>query len=164
MNDKLKTSEELTQIIKGLHAQNKKVVFTNGCFDILHVGHIRYLQAAKKLGDVLIVGLNTDLSVCANKGPMRPLVKEQERAEILAALSCVDYIVMFDEFTPEKLIQELSPDILVKGGDYELEDIKGKEHVEAYGGKVITIPLVEGKSTSNLIKLIIERYAQHDIF
>ncbi len=158
MNKKIKSLSELKQIADTLKRQNKRIVFTNGCFDILHVGHVKYLQEAKSLGDVLIIGLNTDWSVCANKGPLRPLVGEQDRAEVLAALSCVDYIVMFDEFTPEKLIEEIVPNILVKGGDYQIDDIKGRECVEANNGRVISIPFIPDKSTTNLIKLIIERY------
>ena len=158
MSEKIKSLSELKQIVDTLKRQNKRIVFTNGCFDILHVGHVKYLQEAKRLGDVLIIGLNTDWSVCANKGPLRPLVGEQDRAEVLAALSCVDYIVMFDEFTPEKLIEEIVPNILVKGGDYQIDDIKGRECVEANNGRVVPIPFIPDKSTSNLIKLIIERY------
>ncbi|MFH1860926.1 MAG: adenylyltransferase/cytidyltransferase family protein, partial [bacterium] len=101
MSEKIKSLEKIKQIVGMLKSQNKRIVFTNGCFDILHIGHAKYLEEAKRLGDVLIIGLNTDWSVCANKGPLRPLVGEQGRAEVLAALSCVDYIVMFDEFTPE---------------------------------------------------------------
>ncbi|MEK7812851.1 MAG: D-glycero-beta-D-manno-heptose 1-phosphate adenylyltransferase [Candidatus Desantisbacteria bacterium] len=158
MSEKIKDLSEIKQIAATLKRQNKRIVFTNGCFDILHVGHVKYLQEAKRLGDVLIIGLNTDWSVCANKGPLRPLVDEQDRAEVLAALSCVDYIVMFDEFTPEKLIEEIVPNILVKGGDYQIDDIKGRECVEANNGRVVSIPFIPDKSTSNLIKLIIERY------
>lgn len=164
MSEKIKSLNEIKQIVSMLKGQNKKIVFTNGCFDILHVGHVAYLQEAKSLGDILVIGLNTDWSVCANKGPLRPLVGEQDRAEVLAALSCVDYIVMFDEFTPERLIEEIVPNILVKGGDYKIDDIKGKECVEANGGRVASIPFVSGKSTSDLIKLIIERYGHRDIF
>ena len=158
MSEKIKSLSELKQIVDTLKRLNKRIVFTNGCFDILHVGHVKYLQEAKSLGDVLIIGLNTDWSVCANKGPLRPLVGEQDRAEVLAALSCVDYIVMFDEFTPEKLIEEIVPNILVKGGDYQIDDIKGRECVEVNNGRVVSIPFIPDKSTSNLIKLIIERY------
>jgi D-beta-D-heptose 7-phosphate kinase/D-beta-D-heptose 1-phosphate adenosyltransferase len=158
MNEKIKTLSEIKQIVALLKDQNKRIVFTNGCFDILHAGHVKYLQEAKNLGDVLIIGLNTDWSVCANKGPSRPLVGEEDRAEVLAALSCVDYIVMFDEFTPERLIEEIIPNILVKGGDYTIDDIKGRKCVETNNGRVIAIPFIPDKSTTNLIKLIIERY------
>lgn len=164
MSEKIKGLSEIKQLIGILKGQNKRIVFTNGCFDILHAGHVKYLQEAKSLGDVLIIGLNTDWSVCANKGPSRPLVGEQDRAEVLAALSCVDYIIMFDEFTPERLIEEIIPNILVKGGDYNIDDIKGKECVESHGGRVVSIPFIPDKSISNLIKLIIERYGHRDIF
>ncbi|MBI4778561.1 D-glycero-beta-D-manno-heptose 1-phosphate adenylyltransferase [Candidatus Desantisbacteria bacterium] len=160
MSEKIKDLSELKQIVDMLKGQDKRIVFTNGCFDILHAGHVKYLQEAKNLGDVLVIGLNTDWSVCANKGPSRPLVGEQDRAEVLAALSCVDYIVMFDEFTPEKLIEKIVPNILVKGGDYEIDDIKGRECVEANNGRVVAIPFIPDKSTSNLIKLIVERYGR----
>lgn len=129
----------------------RKVVFTNGCFDILHAGHVRYLQQAKKLGDLLIVGLNTDASVQRLKGAERPLTPQDQRAEILAALSCVDYVTLFDEDTPQELIEAISPDILVKGGDYQPEDIVGKSHVEKNGGRVLALSLVPGISTTALI-------------
>ncbi len=160
MSEKIKTLSEIKQIVGLLKSQNKKIVFTNGCFDILHAGHVKYLQEAKSLGNVLILGLNTDWSVCANKGPLRPLVGEDDRAEVLAALSCVDYIIMFDEFTPENLIEAIIPNILVKGGDYQIDDIKGRECVEANNGRVVSIPFIQDKSTTNLIKLIIERYGR----
>lgn len=160
MSEKIKNLSEIKQIVAMLKGQNKRIVFTNGCFDVLHAGHVKYLQEAKKLGDVLIIGLNTDWSVCANKGPLRPLVDEQDRAEVLAALSCVDYIVMFDEFTPERLIEEIVPNVLAKGGDYNIDDIKGRECVEANNGRVVSIPFIPDKSTTNLIKLIIERYGK----
>jgi len=129
----------------------RKIVFTNGCFDILHAGHVRYLQQARKLGDLLIVGVNTDASVQRLKGSGRPLTLQDQRAEILAALSCVDYVTLFDEDTPKELIEAISPDILVKGGDYLPEGIVGKEHVEKIGGKVLVLPLVPGVSTTALI-------------
>jgi len=129
----------------------RKVVFTNGCFDILHAGHVRYLQQARKLGDLLIVGLNTDASIQRLKGSNRPLIPQDQRAEILAALSCVDYVTLFDEDTPQELIEAVSPDFLVKGGDYQLEDIVGKSHVEKNGGKVLALPLIPGVSTTALI-------------
>ena len=158
MSGKIKSLSEIKQIVNMLKAKGKRIVFTNGCFDILHIGHVKYLEEARSLGDILILGLNTDWSVCANKGPLRPLVAEQDRAEVLAALSCIDYIVMFDEFTPERLIEEIVPNILVKGGDYKIDDIKGRECVEDHGGRVVSIPFIPDKSTSNLIKLIVERY------
>lgn len=130
---------------------NKKIVFTNGCFDILHVGHIRYLQEAAKLGDILIVGLNSDASVKRLKGEERPINQEADRAELLAALKCVSYVVIFEEDTPYNLISKLKPDVLVKGGDYKPEEVVGKDIVEAGGGQLKLISFVEGKSTTNII-------------
>ena len=133
---------------------NQKIVFTNGCFDILHIGHIRYLQEAAKLGDILVVGLNTDASVKRLKGSDRPINSQLDRAEILGALNFIDYIVLFEEETPLKLIQKIQPDILVKGGDYKPDDVVGREFVEALGGKLVLIPFVEGKSTTIIIEKI----------
>ncbi len=151
---KLKILDELMKIVEGLKKEGKKIVFTNGCFDILHLGHIRYLREAKKLGDTLIVGLNSDNSVRSLKGPNRPLVKEKDRAEILSALEVVDYIVIFDESTPKNLIDKIIPTVLVKGGDWREEEVVGRDTVEAHGGKVIIIPEVKGYSTSALINKI----------
>jgi len=128
------------------------VVFTNGCFDILHRGHVDYLQKARALGDCLIVGLNSDASVTRLKGPGRPLMPQEDRAFILEGLWAVDYITVFDEDTPQNLISALHPDVLVKGGDYQPEEIVGREIVEAAGGRVVTIPLVPNRSTSLLIR------------
>lgn len=136
-------------------AQGRRIVFTNGCFDLLHVGHIRYLQAAHDMGDLLVVGLNTDASVrTLGKGNGRPIVPQEQRAEILAALACVDYVVLFDEPDPGQLIADLQPDVLVKGGDWKLEQIVGRESVEARGGIVRTIPLVPDVSTTALVEKI----------
>ncbi|WP_049945711.1 D-glycero-beta-D-manno-heptose 1-phosphate adenylyltransferase [Butyrivibrio sp. LC3010] len=143
--------QELKECIK-----NGKVVFTNGCFDILHVGHIRYLEKASELGDYLIVGLNSDSSIKRLKGKDRPINPQQDRAEMLSALGFVDYIIFFDDDTPYNLIDELCPDILVKGGDYRIEDIVGADLVEERGGEVVIIPFVEGYSTTNLIEKISE--------
>ncbi|MBU4310957.1 D-glycero-beta-D-manno-heptose 1-phosphate adenylyltransferase [bacterium] len=134
--------------------KGRKIVFTNGCFDLLHLGHIRYLREAKRLGDILIVGLNSDNSVRSLKGRERPLVKEKDRTEILSALEVVDYIVIFDELTPKNLIDSITPHILVKGGDWKREDVVGRDTVEAHGGEVVIIPEVKGYSTSALIKKI----------
>ena len=134
--------------------KNQRIVFTNGCFDILHIGHIRYLQEAAKLGDILIVGLNSDASVKRLKGEERPINNEAERAEMLGALGFVDYIVVFDEDTPLNLINVIKPDILVKGGDYQPDDVVGKKEVEERGGKLVLIPFVEGKSTTGIIEKI----------
>lgn len=135
---------------------NKKIVFTNGCFDILHVGHKRYLQQAAALGDILVVGVNSDASVRRLKGPSRPINAEQDRAEMLCALGFIDYVVIFDEDTPYELIKKIQPDVLVKGGDYKPEEVVGRDIVEARGGKLVLIPFIEGKSTTNIIKKIEE--------
>lgn len=137
-----------------LRRQGKKIVFTNGCFDILHAGHVRYLTAAKSLGDVLIVGLNTDESVRALKGESRPVNNQKDRAEVLLGLKAVDYVTFFGERTAENLIAEVKPDIYAKGGDYTLETLPEAKIVQSYGGKVEFIQLVEGKSTTNIINAI----------
>jgi rfaE bifunctional protein nucleotidyltransferase chain/domain len=139
-------------------AAGKKVVFTNGVFDILHRGHVEYLQKAKALGDLLIIGLNSDSSVRRIKGPQRPLCSQEDRAIVLSALACVDHIVLFDEDTPQKLIEALVPDILVKGADYSVEQIVGADVVLKNGGKVLPIELTPGKSTTGLIKRIVAAY------
>lgn len=148
--------EELLKVRKGW--RGKKVVFTNGCFDLLHIGHIHCLKEAKKLGDLLIVGLNSDSSVREVKGENRPLVPQEERATILASLEMVDYVCIFDEDTPYHIISLLQPDYIVKGGDWEPEEVVGKEIVEGRGGKVVTVEVVEEKSTRGLIQKILERY------
>jgi len=135
-----------------LHAQGKRVVFTNGVFDLLHPGHVRYLQAARNEGDALIVGINSDRSVRANKGPSRPIIPENERAELLAALACVDGVVVFDEDTPADIIRQVQPDVLVKGADWAEEDIVGRDEVVARGGRVERIAIVPGVSTSEIIR------------
>jgi D-glycero-beta-D-manno-heptose 1-phosphate adenylyltransferase len=132
----------------------RRVVFTNGCFDLLHPGHIRSLEAARALGDVLIVGINSDESVKALKGPTRPVIPEQERAEILASLECVDAVLIFPEPTPQKLIASLLPDILVKGGDWASQQIVGRDEVEAAGGRVEQVDVVQGYSTTEILKKI----------
>ena len=136
--------------------QNEKVVFTNGCFDILHVGHLRYLQLAKDLGDLLVVGLNSDNSVKRLKGEKRPIVCESERCEMLLGLKPVDYVLLFEEDTPIELIRSIRPQCLVKGGDWPIEKIVGYELVKSYGGKVLSLPFVEGKSSSNIISKMSE--------
>lgn len=137
-----------------LRERGERLVFTNGCFDILHVGHVRYLQAARAAGDALVVAINSDASVRELKGDGRPIVNERERAEMLAALSAVDYVTIFDDLSPRRLIAELLPDVLVKGGDYSPAEIHGREEVEAAGGRVLSLPFVEGASTSNIIERI----------
>jgi len=158
MREKIKKREDLRKIAEDLKAQGKQVVFTNGCFDLLHVGHIRYLEKARGLGDILVVGVNSDQSVRRIKGPFRPILPEDERAEILSGLGCIDYVTLFDELDPLELISSLKPQILVKGGDWTKETTVGKEVVEGLGGKVIILPFVEGASTSNLIETILKRY------
>jgi len=150
--------EELIQIRKKAKKENKKVIFTNGCFDLLHRGHIEYLKKAKKLGDILIVGLNSDSSVKKIKGEGRPIQGQADRAVILASLYFVDYVCIFNELTPLKLISKLIPDILVKGGDWKVKDIIGKDIVESHGGKVLNIKMVKGKSTRDLIQTILKKF------
>jgi rfaE bifunctional protein nucleotidyltransferase chain/domain len=141
--------------VQDLRGRGQKVVFSNGCFDLLHRGHVAYLEEARSRGDALIIGVNTDASVeRLNKGPGRPLTPEADRARVLAALACVDRVVLFDEDTPLELITLLKPDVLVKGGDYQLHEIVGREVVEARGGKVLALPFVAGYSTSALIDRI----------
>jgi D-glycero-beta-D-manno-heptose 1-phosphate adenylyltransferase len=146
------------QLILSIHEQKRngrRIVFTNGCFDLLHPGHVRLLEESRSLGDVLVVAINTDASVRQNKGPSRPLTPERERAEVLAALSAVDYVVLFDAPTPRALIVALLPDVLVKGSDWGPNEVVGKEEVETAGGRVVSIPLAPGYSTSNLIDRIV---------
>ncbi|MDY0189368.1 MAG: bifunctional D-glycero-beta-D-manno-heptose-7-phosphate kinase/D-glycero-beta-D-manno-heptose 1-phosphate adenylyltransferase HldE [Desulfuromonas sp.] len=142
------------------HAQyhGKKIVFTNGCFDLLHAGHVSYLQRARQLGDLLVLGLNSDASVQRLKGPTRPLVQQDDRAQVMAALACVDYVVIFDEDTPLHLIKTLRPDVLVKGGDYTPETVVGRQQVESWGGRVELLPFIAGRSTTNLVEKISGSY------
>lgn len=137
-----------------LRDERKLVVFTNGCFDLIHPGHVRYLAGARALGDALVVALNSDRSVRVLKGEGRPILNEVERAEVVAALEAVDYVIIFDEETPRELIAELLPDVLVKGGDWRLDEIVGREEVEAAGGKVTSLPYVEGSSTTDIVERI----------
>ncbi|HXG92784.1 MAG TPA: D-glycero-beta-D-manno-heptose 1-phosphate adenylyltransferase [Blastocatellia bacterium] len=149
--------ESLVRERERLRREGKRVVFTNGCFDLLHPGHVRYLTQARALGDALIVALNSDRSVRALKGEGRPILNESERAEVIAALEAVDYVTVFDEETPRELIAALLPDVLVKGGDWPVEQIVGREEVRAAGGEVLSLPFVEGSSTSEIIERIIRR-------
>ncbi|MEW6144201.1 MAG: D-glycero-beta-D-manno-heptose 1-phosphate adenylyltransferase [Thermodesulfobacteriota bacterium] len=151
---KIRTRGALAKTLAGLRAKGRKVVFTNGCFDLFHTGHLRLLREARKLGDALVVAINSDRSVRKLKGPGRPYIGEEDRALLLAALDCVDYICVFGEDTPLELIKELKPDVLVKGGDYRREDIIGGDFVESLGGRVAIIPLIEGMSTSSLAEKI----------
>jgi len=144
--------DEAARFAQSVHARGGTVVFTNGVFDLLHPGHVRYLQEARDLGDVLIVGLNSDRSVRANKGPERPIMPERERAEILLALVCVDAVAIFDEDTPADIIKRVQPDVLVKGADWGPYNIVGRETVEARGGRVVRMPLSEGYSTTELLR------------
>ncbi|MEK6409985.1 MAG: D-glycero-beta-D-manno-heptose 1-phosphate adenylyltransferase [Acidobacteriota bacterium] len=137
-----------------LRSEGKRLVFTNGCFDLLHSGHVAYLREARSLGDALVVALNSDRSVGILKGQGRPIMKEAERAEVIAALEAVDYVIIFDEPTPHKLIADLLPDVLVKGGDWPLDEIVGREEVAAAGGTVLSLPYVEGSSTTDIIERI----------
>ena len=154
MPDKLLTIEELIDERARLRRVDRKLVFTNGVFDLLHVGHVRYLQEARQLGDALVVAINSDSSVRELKGDSRPLMNQDERAEVVAALAAVDYVTIFDEISPRSLIAKLLPDILVKGGDYPLDQIHGREEVESAGGRVVSLPFVEGASTSTIIERI----------
>ena len=158
MREKIKKRDDLRRIVQDLKAKGKRIIFTNGCFDLLHIGHIRYLEEAKSLGDILVVGVNSDASVQGLKGPNRPILTEEERAEILSGLGCVDYVTIFDEPTPFDLISLLLPHVLVKGGDWTKEETVGWETVERTGGEVVILSFVEGASTSHLIEMILKRF------
>ncbi|MBI2220466.1 MAG: D-glycero-beta-D-manno-heptose 1-phosphate adenylyltransferase [Acidobacteria bacterium] len=145
---------EAAELVHRWRNEGRRVVFTNGVFDILHPGHLRYLQAARAEGDALVVAVNSDRSVRANKGPSRPVNAEQERAEVLAALACVDAVVIFDEETPEAIVRRLQPDILVKGADWPADHIVGRDTVEARGGRVVRMPVEKGFSTSAIIERV----------
>ena len=151
MQNKTLSIEEMLAERERLRATGARLVFTNGVFDLLHVGHVRYLAEARALGDALVVAINSDRTVRELKGPDRPVFDENERAEILAALRVINYVVIFDNVSPRGLISQLLPDVLVKGGDYQLDEIHGREEVEAAGGKVISLPFVDGASTTSLI-------------
>ncbi|MDR0902585.1 MAG: D-glycero-beta-D-manno-heptose 1-phosphate adenylyltransferase [Opitutaceae bacterium] len=153
------TRDQMKTEMAALHAAGKKVVFTNGAFDILHLGHLTYMTFARRQGDCLVVGLNSDASVKRYKGDKRPIVPEQERATMLAGLKCVDYVVLFDEDEPKELIAHILPDVLVKGEDWA-HYVSGRDIVEAHGGKVVLAKMVEGRSTTNVIKKITEAYGK----
>ena len=157
MRKKLKALAELKETLDLLRNAGQQIVFTNGCFDILHAGHVRYLTAARREGDLLVVGLNSDRSVQRIKGPERPLVTQQQRAEVLAGLWCVDYIIIFDEPDPLHVIQTLQPNVLVKGADWPDDRIIGADVVKSDGGKVVRVPVVQGISTSRIIERIVKR-------
>jgi len=150
--EKILSLEQAYEVVEELKRQGKRVVFTNGCFDLLHPGHVRYLAQARELGDVLLVAVNSDSGVRAIKGPGRPILPEGERAEILAALECVDYVTIFSDLTPQAVIARMLPQVLVKGGDWGPDEIVGRAEVEAAGGKVVSIPAVPGFSTSAIIQ------------
>ncbi|MDI6726231.1 MAG: D-glycero-beta-D-manno-heptose 1-phosphate adenylyltransferase [Smithellaceae bacterium] len=155
---KILSKEALNVELDRLRREGKRISFTNGCFDILHVGHVTYLKEAKKTGDVLILALNSDSSVRAIKGEKRPLVPEEQRAEVVAALECVDYVTIFPEDTPRELIRYLRPQVLVKGGDWSEDQLAGGSDVKSWGGEVRLIPVVAGVSTTNIVEKIKEIY------
>lgn len=140
--------------IEALRARGEKLVFTNGCFDLIHVGHLRYLQAARALGDRLIVAINSDASMRRLKGPTRPILPEDQRLKVLAGLACVDFVLAFEDDTPHRLLRAIRPEILVKGANYSVEGVVGREVVEEYGGRVLTVELTEDRSTSDMIRRI----------
>lgn len=156
--NKILERETLRTKLEELRKEGKKIAFTNGCFDILHVGHVRYLREAKKTADVLVLALNSDSSVRSIKGEKRPLVPQQERAEVLEALEFIDFVTIFPEATPLELIKFLKPDVLIKGGDWPEEKVVGREEIKKWGGKVTIIPEVEGKSTTNIVEKIKNLY------
>ena len=153
--EKLKSINELIPVVRHLQKEGKKVVFTNGCFDILHPGHIRYLKKASRQGDILVVAINSDASVKRIKGDNRPINNQEERAEVLCALEMVSFVTIFEEDDPFEVIKALQPDVLVKGGDWRLEEIVGRDIIEAGGGKVLSLPFEKGYSTTSLIEKII---------
>ena len=159
--NKILERNALKNELEELRKKGKKIAFTNGCFDILHVGHVRYLREAKKTADVLVLALNSDSSVRSIKGEKRPLMNENERAEILAALEFIDFITIFEELTPLELICCLKPDILIKGGDWPEEKVVGREEVKKWGGRVAIIPEIEGKSTTNIVEKIKKLYCSN---
>lgn len=152
MNSKLYTSVSAQKLANRLRNQKKKIVFTNGCFDILHAGHVDYIEKARKSGDFLIVGLNSDRSIRAIKGPDRPINCQADRIKVLSALACVDAVVIFEEETPLNLIRALKPDVLIKGADWKIRDIAGAKDVMSWGGRVKLVRLVPGRSTTNTLK------------
>jgi len=158
MHNKIKTVSEMRPLLDILRAAGKIIVFTNGCFDLIHTGHTRYLSKARSFGDLLIVAVNSDASVRMIKGEKRPINPEADRMETLAALECVDYVILFPEPDPHRIIAELQPDVLVKGGDWPIEKIIGRDIVETRGGKVINVGYIEGASTTGIIEKILKLY------
>jgi rfaE bifunctional protein nucleotidyltransferase chain/domain len=160
MRSKILKLSDLVKVLESLREAGKRIVFTNGCFDILHAGHVRYLAAARSKGDILVLGLNSDISVKSIKPENRPIVSQDQRAEVLAGLACVDYITIFDEPDPLALIQTIKPDVLIKGADWKEAEIIGSNVVKSYGGKVIRIEVVPGISTSLIIQKILKLYGR----
>ena len=158
IGNKVLSQDHLSTVLEGYHQSAKKIVFTNGCFDLLHAGHVQYLQKARKLGDLLVLGLNSDESIRRLKGEKRPLLHQAERAQILAALDCVDYITIFEDDTPLELIKLIKPAVLAKGGDYVAAEVVGREFVEGYGGRLVLLEFEDGKSTTNIIDEVLTRY------
>ncbi len=156
---KVKSIDELIKIRARLRRQGKRVVFTNGCFDLIHAGHTRLFKKAKSLGDVLIVGLNTDASVRKIKGPTRPIFPLEERYEVLGAIEAIDYLTSFGQETPQKIIAALLPDVLVKGGDWRADQVVGRHEVEAAGGNVVIVPYLKGRSSTSIIRQIIRAFS-----
>lgn len=162
--NKIKTQEQIAKISEKLHSKQKKIVTTNGVFDILHTGHVQLLEESKKLGNTLVVCVNTDKSVKQNKGDKRPINDETERTKMLSALKCVDYVVLFDELEPSKILSVIKPDFHTKSAEYTLDKIKERETVEANKGEIKLLQLVQGKSTTQLIKKIVETYGNEQTF
>jgi D-beta-D-heptose 7-phosphate kinase/D-beta-D-heptose 1-phosphate adenosyltransferase len=160
LKSKIKSLQELKKIIATLKAKGKRIVFTNGCFDLLHYGHVKYLEETKQKGDILVVAVNSDTSIKRIKGDKKPIVKEEDRLGVIAALESVDYVVKFNEDTPLETIKILRPDILVKGSDWLKNRIVGSDFVQGYGGKVLTVQLVSGRSTTDLIRKIVKVFAK----
>lgn len=156
--DKIVSLPKLKALASKLKAKKKKVVFTNGCFDLIHVGHIKYLEKAKALGGILVVGINSDSSMRKIKGPGRPIIEQNDRALVIAGLESVDYVCIFNETSPHKLIKAIKPNVLVKGADWKLNKIVGANFVKSYRGKTMTIPFVKGRSTSGIIRRIVKRF------
>lgn len=156
---KIKEEKKLKKIVQRLKGEGKRIVFTNGCFDILHYGHIKYLESAKRYGDVLIVAVNSDNSVKRLKGKNRPINNQRERTNIVASLGCVDYVTIFEELSPYRLIKSLKPDCLIKGADWKKEDIVGKDIVKSHGGKVRVVPFIKNYSTTDLIRKIVKKFS-----
>jgi len=159
---KIKTIRQLKTILARLRRKGERIVFTNGCFDLFHIGHLRYLQRSRRFGDRLVIGINSDRSVKKIKGPLRPLLPQDERAELLAALACVDFVTIFDEPDPLALIKKLRPDVLIKGSDWGKNEIIGRDVVERRGGRVRRVPLIQGVSSTKLIEKILKTSSGRD--